>query len=64
MDHGGGIRYDQYIDCSERCIDTRYLQCGFHGRRRDLHIYTGKYPHVEQDLVARMDRNRQYIDSE
>lgn len=58
MDHGSWIRYDQYFDSFECCLDTRYLQCCVHGCSSNLHISPRQHPDFEQDLLAGMDRNR------
>jgi len=58
MDNGSWIRHDQYIDSFECCLDTWYLQCGFHGCGSNLHISPRQYPNSEQDLLACLDWDR------
>jgi hypothetical protein len=58
MDHGSGLRPDQYLDSFERRLDTWHLQCGVHGCGSNLHISPRQYQNSEQDLLACLDRDR------
>lgn len=59
VDHGGWIWNDQYFHSFERGLYPRNLQCSLHRCGRYLHLHPRQYPNTEQDVLARMDRNRQ-----
>jgi hypothetical protein len=58
MDHGSGLRPDQYLDSFECCLDTWYLQCSIHGCGSHLYISPRQYSNSEQDILACLDRDR------